>query len=155
MNVQLERINDAIQFRARNASGYDFAVASEPEQEGVSPMEMVALGLGGCSSIDILTILEKQRQQVDHFDVEVDAERADDAVPAVFTALHVHYRVEGDVDPDKLQRAIDLSLEKYCSVSQMLEKTATISYTFTVNGQEYEGRTRCPQPGHHEHSDAD
>ena len=145
MNVQLERINDAIQFQARNASGYDFAVASEADHEGVSPMELVALGLGGCSSIDILSILEKQRQQVDHFDVGVEAKRATDCVPAVFTKIHVHYRVEGEVDPDKMQRAIDLSLDKYCSVSKMLEKTATISYTFTVNGKDYEGETRRPQ----------
>lgn len=142
MNVQLKRINDDIQFRARNESDYDFVVASEAEQEGVSPMEMVALGLGGCSSIDILTILEKQRQRVDHFDAEVDAERATDRIPAVFTRLHVHYRVEGDVDPDKMQQAIDLSLDKYCSVSKMLEKTATISYTFAVNGENYEGEVR-------------
>lgn len=142
MNVRLERINDAIQFRAHNESDYDFLVASEAEQKGVSPMEMVALGLGGCSSIDILNILEKQRQQVDHFDADVDAERATDQVPAVFTEMHVHYRVEGDVDPDKMRRAIELSLDKYCSVSKMLEKTATISYTFTVNGEDYEGGTR-------------
>lgn len=155
MKVHLERINDTIQFQAHNASDYDFTVASNDEQEGVSPMEMVALSFGGCSSIDILTILQKQRQQVDHFDVEVDAERAEDEVPAVFTDLHAHYHVEGNVDPDKVRRAINLSLEKYCSVSKMLEKTASISYAFTVNGTTYEGRTRRPQSGHHEHSDAD
>jgi putative redox protein len=60
-------------------------------------------------------------------------------VPAVFTHLHVHYQLEGDLDPDKVRRAIDLSLEKYCSVSRMLEKTADISYSFSVNGTEYDG----------------
>lgn len=142
MKVHLERINDAIQFATRNASGYEFTVASEPEQEGVSPMEMVAMGLGGCSSIDILSILQKQRQQIDHFDVEVDGERATDQVPAVFTSLHLHYRVDGDVEPKKVRRAIELSLDKYCSVSKMLEKAATISYAFTLNGEEYEGGVR-------------
>lgn len=143
MNVHLERINDTIQFQARNERGYDFTVAGSSEQDGVSPMEMVAMGFGGCSSIDILTILEKQRQSVDHFDVEVDAKRDEDGTPAVFTALHVHYRVEGDVDSDKMRRAIELSLDTYCSVSKMLEKTATLSYSFSVNGTTYEGNSRA------------
>lgn len=142
MNVQLECINDAIQFHAKNEAGYTFDVRSKAEQEGVSPMEMVAMGLGGCSSIDILSILEKQRQEVDAFDVHVEAERDEDNVPAVFTALHVHYRVEGTVEPAKVRRAIELSLDTYCSVSKMLEKTATISYAFTVNGEHYAGRKR-------------
>lgn len=141
MNVQLTRINDAIQFEAQNERGHRLTVAGSAEQEGVSPMEMIAMGFGGCSSIDILTILEKQRQPVDDFDVEVDAERADDT-PAVFTNLHAHYRVEGDVDPDKVQRAIELSLDTYCSVSKMLEQAVTISYTFSVNDETYEGATR-------------
>lgn len=144
MNLHLERINEDIQFRAENESGYDFTVASNEEQEGVSPMEMVALGLGGCSSIDILSILEKQRQEVDTYDVEVEAERATDETPAVFTSIYVHYTIEGDVAPEKVRRAIELSLDKYCSVSKMLEATATISYDFTVNDTAYDGQTRQP-----------
>ncbi len=142
MNVQLQQVDDEIQFQAQSESGYEFMVASADELEGVSPMEMVALGLGSCSSVDILSILEKQRQSVDRYDVDVDATRAEEEVPAVFTELHVHYTVEGDVDPDKLRRAIELSLDKYCSVSRMLEATATISYAFTVNGTEYDGQIR-------------
>lgn len=142
MHGHLQQINDQIQFAAQNESGYEFTVASTDDQEGVSPMEMVALSLGGCSSIDILSILEKQRQSVDAFEVDVDAERATDEVPAVFTDLHVHYQVDGEVDPDKVRRAIDLSLEKYCSVSHMLEETADISYSFSVNGTDYDGQAR-------------
>lgn len=142
MKVQLERINDAIQFRAENESGYEFSIASGEELEGVSPMEMVAMSLGGCSSVDILSILDKQRQSVESYDVDVEAERATDEVPAVFTSLHVTYHVEGDVDPEKMRRAVELSLDKYCSVSHMLERTADISYDFTVNGTEYDGQTR-------------
>ncbi len=136
MHVQLERINDAIQFRGTNGS-YDLTIASSDEQEGISPMEMVALSVGGCSSIDILMILEKQRQAVDDFAAEVDAERADEH-PAVFTDIHVRYRLTGEVDPEKVRRAIDLSLDKYCSVSNMVDTTATITYGFTVNGEAYE-----------------
>jgi len=144
MHVSLEQLDDAVQFQAHNDSGYDFTIASTDEMEGVSPMEMIALGVGGCSSIDILNILDKQRQSVDDFSVDVDGERATDEVPAVFTSLHVHYRVEGDVEPEKVRRAIELSLDKYCSVSHMLQASVPISYAFTVNGTEYEGETRMP-----------
>lgn len=138
MDVHLERIREQIRFRAENESGYTFTVASDGEVEGVSPMEMVALGLGGCSSIDILSILEKQRQLVEAYDVDVEAERATEEVPAVFTALHVHYTIDGDVDPKRVRRAIELSLDKYCSVSRMLESTVSITYSFSVNGQDYD-----------------
>lgn len=136
MTVRLERINEAIQFRGSNGS-YDVTVASSKEQTGISPMEMVAMSVGGCSSIDILLILDKQKQAVEDFAVDVEAERAD-GPPAVFTDLHVHYTLTGDVDPDKVRRAIDLSLKTYCSVSKMIEKTAAITYAFTVNGARYE-----------------
>ena len=144
MHVALDQINDAVQFRAQNDSGYDFTIASTDEMEGVSPMEMIALGVGGCSSIDILSILDKQRQTVEDFSVDVDGERPTDQVPAVFTSLHVHYQVEGDVEPEKVRRAIELSLDKYCSVSHMLEASVPISYRFTVNGTEYDGETHAP-----------
>lgn len=142
MDVQLERINDAIQFRAENESGDDVTIASDAEREGVSPMEMVAMSLGGCSSVDVLSILDKQRQTVESYNVDVEAERASDEVPAVFTSMHVTYHVEGDVEPEKMRRAIELSMDKYCSVSHMLEATVDLSYAFTVNGTEYDGHTR-------------
>lgn len=136
MTLSLERINDAIQFRGTNGS-YDVTVASSGEQEGISPMEMTALSVVGCSSIDILMILEKQKQAVDDFEAEIDAERADDH-PRVFTDVHMHYVFEGDVEPDKVRRAIDLSLDTYCSVSNMVGETATITYSFAVNGEQFE-----------------
>lgn len=136
MTLSLDRINDAIQFRGTNGS-YDVTIASTNKQEGLSPMEMTALSVVGCSSIDILTILEKQRQEIDDFSAEIDAERADEP-PRVFTDLHMHYLLSGDLDPDKVRRAIELSLDKYCSVSNMVDQTATITYAFTVNGERYE-----------------
>lgn len=136
MTLSLERINDAIQFRGTNSS-YDVTMASSDEQEGLSPMEMTALGVLGCSSIDILMILNKQKQEVDDFSAEIDGERADDP-PRVFTDLHMHYEVTGEVEPAKVRRAIELSLDTYCSVSNMVKHTATITYAFTVNGERYE-----------------
>lgn len=136
MTLSLNRINDAIQFRGTNGS-YDVTIASSADQEGLSPMEMAALSVLGCSSIDVLNILEKQRQEIDDFNAEIEGERADES-PRVFTDLHMHYTFSGDVDPEKVRRAIDLSLDKYCSVSNMVDQTATITYAFTVNGDRHE-----------------
>lgn len=136
MPLSLDRINDAIHFRGTNGD-YDVTIASSDEQEGISPMEMTALSVVGCSSIDILLILEKQKQEVNDFHAEVDTERAEEP-PRVFTDLHLHYTFEGPVRPEKIRRAIDLSLDKYCSVSNMVDQTATITYSFSVNGEQFE-----------------
>lgn len=136
MTLSLERINDDIHFRGTNGS-YDVTMASSDDQEGLSPMEMTALSVVGCSSIDILIILDKQKQDVDDFHAQIDGERAEES-PRVFTDLHMHYEVTGDVAPAKMRRAIELSLDKYCSVSNMVKHTATITYAFTVNGERYE-----------------
>ena len=136
MTLSLERINDAIQFRGTNGA-FELPIASTDEQEGLSPMEMAAMSVVGCSSIDILMILEKQKQEIDEFSAEIDGERAEES-PRVFTDLHMHYEFEGDVEPSKVRRAINLSLDKYCSVSNMIKHTADITYSFSVNGEQYE-----------------
>jgi putative redox protein len=101
-------------------------------------MQLVVMALGGCSSIDIVDILRKGRQRIDAFTVEIDAERATDQTPALFTTIHAHYALEGDLDVARVRRAIRLSLDKYCSVARILEQTAQITYSFSVNGQPYE-----------------
>ena len=104
---------------------------------GAKPTELLIMAIGGCSGIDIISILNKQRQEVENFGVELEAERAA-TVPKVFEKVHVHYVLEGDLDAKKVRRAIELSLEKYCSVSIMVEKTASLSYSFSVNGERYD-----------------
>ena len=136
MKLSIERPGEAIHFQGTNGT-YDVAIASSDDQEGLSPMEMTALSVVGCSSIDILTILEKQKQDIDAFNAEIDAERAAEP-PRVFTDLHMHYVLDGDVPPKKVRRAIELSLDTYCSVSNMIDQTATITYAFTLNGERYE-----------------
>ena len=99
---------------------------------GLRPMETVLCGLVGCSGIDVALILEKARQKIDDCEIEVEAKRAD-AVPAVFTDIHVHYRITGsDLDPKKVSRAVSLSMEKYCSVTKMLEPTVSITHDFEI-----------------------
>ena len=99
---------------------------------GLRPMEMVLLGLGGCTAIDVLQMLRKGRQPITDMCVELEAERAD-GIPKVFTRIHVHFVVEGrELDPHKVERAIELSANKYCSVSMMLNKTAQITHDFEI-----------------------
>ena len=99
---------------------------------GLRPMEMVLLGLGGCTAIDVLHMLRKGRQSIADMRVELDAERADD-VPKVFTRIHVHFVLTGaGLDPHKIERAIKLSANKYCSASMMLNKTAEMTHDFEI-----------------------
>lgn len=99
---------------------------------GLRPMEMVLLGLGGCTAIDVLHMLRKGRQPITDMRVELDAERADDA-PKVFTRIHVHFVLTGaGLDPHKIERAIKLSANKYCSASMMLNKTAEMTHDFEI-----------------------
>jgi putative redox protein len=99
---------------------------------GVRPMEMLLLGLGGCTAFDVVSILQKSRQQIVDCEIEVEAERAE-SIPRVFTRIHIHFIVSGyKLDSVKVGKAVDLSADKYCSASKMLEKAAEISHDFEV-----------------------
>jgi putative redox protein len=101
---------------------------------GVRPMEMVLMGLGGCASFDVMTMLEKGRQQVTDCKTELEAERVD-AVPAVFSKIHLHFIVTGtDLKESQVKRAVELSAEKYCSASIMLEAGGVeISHSYVIH----------------------
>jgi len=99
---------------------------------GIRPMEMILVGLGGCSTIDVMLILEKSRQNITDCVVEIQGQRRD-TEPQVFTDIHLHYIITGqDLKENHVKRAVDLSAEKYCSVSAMLGKTAKITYDYEV-----------------------
>jgi putative redox protein len=142
MNVHLTRTDDVHHFVGRNATGREVHFDTGPREggagEGAGPMQTVAMALGACSAIDVVNILGKARQEITGFDIDVDYERATDEIPAVFTRMHVHYALEGDIDVEKARRAVELSITKYCSVSKMLSRTATITHSFSVNGTRYE-----------------
>lgn len=126
-------------FTARNEAGHEITLDTSLEEDGevhgIGAMQVVAVGLGHCSSVDVISILKKQKQAIDDYRVTVDAERAHDETPAVFRKIHLHYYIDGDVALAKARRAINLSLGKYCSVARMLEKTAEITYSLTLNGE--------------------
>ena len=116
---------DGAMFVGESGSGHS-VVMDGPEDHGgrnmgVRPMEMLLLGLGGCSTFDVMSILQKARQQVTDCNVEIEAERAD-AVPAVFTKIHLKFVVTGtNLKEKQVARAVELSATKYCSASIMLE----------------------------------
>ncbi len=127
---------DFMTFVGESDSGHSVVMDGAPDAGGrdlgVRPLEMLLLGLGGCTAFDVVSILQKSRQQIVDCEVEIVAERADE-VPKVFTKIHIHFIVSGkNLDRGKVARAIDLSADKYCSASRMLEKTAEISHDFEV-----------------------
>ena len=127
---------DHMSFVGESGSGHSVVMDGPPDvggrNMGVRPMEMVLLGLGGCTAFDLVMILQRQRQAISDCQVEVEAERAAEA-PKVFTRIHVHYIVKGTgLDPEKVERAVELTAKKYCSVSIMLSATAEISHDFEI-----------------------
>ena len=102
------------------------------ENLGVRPMEMLLLGVAGCTMIDVVTTLKKMRQDLSHCETKINAQRANEH-PKVFTDIHIHFIIKGkDLDSKKVDKAIKLSAEKYCSASIMLGKTAKITHDFEV-----------------------
>lgn len=116
------------------SSGHAIVVDGSAEKMGSSPMELVLVGLVGCTAYDVLTILQKKRQAVTGLQVSARAERAEEP-PRVYTAIDVEYVVQGqDVKPKAVEDAIRLSKDKYCSASIMLEKTARITTSYRIEG---------------------
>jgi len=127
---------DHMSFVGESGSGHSVVMDGAPElggrNLGVRPMEMLLLGLGGCTSFDVVLILRKMKQAISDCEVEIEAERAD-SEPKVFTRIHVHFIVSGkDLSEKHVARAVSLSAEKYCSASLMLGKTAEISHDFEI-----------------------
>jgi len=115
-------------FDATTASGHTVRLEGGDKETGGSPMEMLLAALGGCSTVTIVEFLEKMRQPFTSLEVELSGDRAEDP-PRVYTKIHAHYRVGGDVDEGRVARAIQLTESKYCSVHTMLATTAEMSHT--------------------------
>jgi len=134
--IRIERLNDDFHFRASNDHGniMDMDNSGDETPLGIGPMDSLLAALGGCSGIDIVIILKKMKQQIDSFKMEIDGKRVKGDDHSHWESMNVHYIFEGDLDPAKVKRSIDLSLEKYCSVAKTLEKVSEITYTFSING---------------------
>lgn len=136
MHIKLNRIETPYVLEATNESGNSIRIDASPEiggkNSGPRPMELLIMGLAGCSSIDVLMILNKYRIEVKDYSVEVDADREKIEEANLFKNIHMKFKVKGDFKEEQVKRAIDLSLEKYCSVAKTLEKTAKITYEFEL-----------------------
>jgi putative redox protein len=136
MNASISWIKDAL-FVARSASGHTVFIDGPPDHGGknlgVRPMEMVLMALGGCTSLDVVDILKKSRQDVTECVTQLTAERAD-TIPAVFTRIHIHFTVTGkNLKTRQVARAVELSATKYCSATMMLERGGVaITHAFDI-----------------------
>ena len=119
---------DKDRFVGSATSRHSIVIDTATEKTANSPMELVLLGLCGCTASDVVGILRKKREPFTGLEVRAEAERAD-GHPAVYTSIHLTYLVRGQVSRKAMEDAVRLSKEKYCSVSAMLEKTAKITYT--------------------------
>ena len=135
MNISVNWV-DGMLMVGKSHSGHSITMDGPPEiggeNLGVRPMEMLLLGVAGCTMIDVVTTLKKMRQELTNCETKLSAERADEH-PKVFTDIHIQFIVKGqDLDPKKVEKAITLSAEKYCSASIMLGKTASITHDFEI-----------------------
>ena len=135
MKVTIHRLDEAFHLRAANDDGRSADIDGAPDigghNQGMRPMQLLLSSLGSCSAIDVLFLLRKQRQTVEDLRVTVEGKRTD-TIPKVFTDIHVHYDLYGDIDQKKAERAVSLSMTKLCSVTKMLEKAAKITWDFTI-----------------------
>ncbi|MEQ9265900.1 MAG: OsmC family protein [Balneolaceae bacterium] len=143
MQIKIERLNKAVHLTALNEQGNEVHLdGSEKiggEGLGFRPMQMLLVALGSCASMDILSILKKKKQVLETFSVVVDGERDEDKVPSLFKTIHVRFEFGGDdIEEKKVRRAIELSMGTYCSVTKTLEKTAIITSSYKINGNEEE-----------------
>lgn len=126
-----------VSFKAESETGHSVQMDGPPDQGGENrgprPMEMLLMGLGGCASFDVLSMLKKGRQQVTNCVAELEADRAD-ALPAVFTRIHLNFVVTGhDLKEAQVKRAVSLSAEKYCSASIMMEKAGVeVTHSYRI-----------------------
>lgn len=136
IKIELNRLNDAYHMEAANEQGNTVHIDASPDiggtNQGMRPMQLLLTALGGCSSIDVISILKKQRQPLRDIKVTVTGEREPDAVPSLYTEVHAHFKLYGDLDHDKAEKAVSLSVEKYCSVAKTLEKTAKVTYSVEI-----------------------
>lgn len=137
MKINIKRLDDAFNMEAVNEDGNSLLMDGSSDiggnGKGMRPMQLLLAAVGGCSAIDVILILKKQKQIIESFEVEVDGEREKIQDYSLFRDICLHFKIKGQVDRDKAEKAIQLSLEKYCSVSKTLEPTANVTYKLTVN----------------------
>ncbi len=123
-HVEVRLVTNDFGFEGRDATGHTVQMDSSPESGGhdfgIRPMQMLLMGLGGCSGIDIVSILKKQKQAVEDFRIHIDGERQAGKDPTLWKYIKIIFELKGEIEPEKARRACELSIEKYCSVAATL-----------------------------------
>lgn len=137
MEINLARKNKKFHFEAENAEGQVVGIDANPaiggEGKGFRPMEMLLVGLGGCSGIDMINVLTKQKEPLDDVKIKITATRRDNEVPAIFEMINIHFDLFGELSIPKVERALDLTFEKYCSVSNIIGRSAEIRFSYQIH----------------------
>jgi putative redox protein len=136
MEINLVRKNDKFNFEAENAGGQKVELDANPsiggEGKGFRPMEMLLIGLGGCSGIDMVNVLTKQKEVIKDIKIKITATRKEDEVPSIFELINIHFDLSGDLSAQKVERALALTFDKYCSVSNILSRSAEIKFSYAI-----------------------
>lgn len=136
VKIEITRIDQDYRMEAFNEKGksiiMDAGEADGGHDSGLRPMQLLLAAMGGCSAIDLISILRKQREPLRDLKITVTGERQQGVVPALYTEVHAHFKLYGDINQEKAERAVQLSVEKYCSVAKTLEKTATVTHSFEI-----------------------
>lgn len=141
--MQLHRTQNDYGFTATDSGGNNLSIDIPAEQggngKGFRPMQLLLAGLGGCSAVDIVSILKKQKQQIKDFSIHIDGERQKGSEPSLWEEVQITFQLSGEVDPAKAHRAVELSMNKYCSVAATLRLAgAALKWKVVVNGAEVE-----------------
>jgi len=138
MKIELERVDDGFHMQGKGMSSVvvnmDAAVDIGGKNAGARPMELMLMGLGGCTSIDLILILKKQRQPLKDLKIEVTGEREqiEGTEMKPFKKINIHYKLYGELDPARVEKAISLSMDKYCSATAQLRPSAEITHSYEI-----------------------
>ena len=144
MEVVLNRLDQDFHFEAKGSSPIpvhiDAAEGIGGHNAGARPMELLLMGLGGCTAIDVILILKKQRQVVEDFQIRVsgDREKIEGTEKTPFRQINIQFELKGAIDGNKALKAIQMSMDKYCSATAQLEPSATITHTLVLNGEKFD-----------------
>jgi putative redox protein len=120
-----------MKFEGSNENGINVEMSNDGSAP--APMELMLIALGGCTGMDVVSILEKMRVKFEELEIEIKGERSEEH-PKVYKSIEITYKIKGDVEEDKVKKAVDLSLERYCSVGAMLKRSADIKYRIDLTG---------------------
>jgi putative redox protein len=137
MNINLIRKSGKFNFEAENEGGFtvelDAKAAIGGEGKGFRPMEMLLVGLGGCSGIDMVNVLTKQKEPLNDIKIAINATRKDEEMPPIFDVIDINFDLFGDLNVTKVERALAMTFDKYCSVSNILGRSAKINFTYKIH----------------------